>query len=94
MEKSGAFAVVLEGVKEKVAKKIIEVSKTPIIGIGAAKGCDGQILVLEDILGFFEKVPKFVKKYLNIKNQIDKAVKKYSYEVRTNKFPTVKNVYK
>tara|TARA_X000000950_G_scaffold38676_2_gene41331 strand:- start:6338 stop:7108 length:771 start_codon:yes stop_codon:yes gene_type:complete len=94
VEKSGAFAVVLEGVKEKVAKKIIEVSKTPIIGIGAAKGCDGQILVLEDILGFFEKVPKFVKKYLNIKNQIDKAVKKYSYEVRTNKFPTVKNVYK
>lgn len=93
VQKSGAFSVVLEAVKEKVAIKVMEKSKIPVIGIGASKECDGQILVLEDMLGFFEKTPKFVKKYLNIKNDIKKAVKKYSNDVRFKKFPTKKNIY-
>ena len=94
LEKAGVFSIVLECVETSLAKLVSQNITVPTIGIGASKYCDGQILVLEDILGFFEKVPKFVKKYLNIKNQIEKAVKKYSYEVRKNKFPTVKNVYK
>ena len=62
-------------------------AKIPVIGIGASKYCDGQILVLEDMLGFFEKVPRFVKKYANLRDQIKKAVKKYSIEVKNQKFP-------
>jgi len=94
LENSGVFAIVLEGVKENLAKKIMDISKVPIIGIGASSSCDGQILVLEDMLGFFDKVPKFVKKYLNLKNQIDKAVKKFSQDVRKKNFPNKKYVYK
>ena len=94
LENSGVFAIVLEGVKENLAKKIMDISKVPIIGIGASSLCDGQILVLEDMLGFFDKVPKFVKKYLNLKNQIDKAVKKFSQDVRKRNFPNKKYVYR
>lgn len=94
LENSGVFAIVLEGVKENLAKKIMDISKVPIIGIGASNSCDGQILVLEDMLGFFDKVPKFVKKYLNLKNQIDKAVKKFSQDVRKRNFPNKKYVYR
>jgi len=94
LENSGVFAIVLEGVKENLAKKIMDISKVPIIGIGASNLCDGQILVLEDMLGFFDKVPKFVKKYLNLKNQIDKAVKKFSQDVRKRNFPNKKYVYR
>jgi 3-methyl-2-oxobutanoate hydroxymethyltransferase len=94
LENSGVFAVVLEGVKENLAKKIMDISKVPIIGIGASNACDGQILVLEDMLGFFDKVPKFAKKYLNLKNQIDKAVKKFSQDVRKRNFPNKKYVYR
>jgi len=94
LENSGVFAIVLEGVKENLAKKIMDISKVPIIGIGASNSCDGQILVLEDMLGFFDKVPKFVKKYLNLKNQIEKAVKKFSQDVRKRNFPNKKYVYR
>ena len=94
LENSGVFAIVLEGVKENLAKKIMDISKVPIIGIGASNSCDGQILVLEDMLGFFDKVPKFAKKYLNLKNQIDKAVKKFSQDVRKRNFPNKKYVYR
>ena len=66
---------------------MIKKSSVPIIGIGASKKCDGQILVLEDMLGFYNKVPKFVKKYMNFENQARKAVKKFVSDVKKNIFP-------
>ena len=93
LQKAGVFSIVLEAVKEDLAKKIIKISTVPIIGIGASKDCHGQILVLEDLLGVFHKVPKFVKKYANIRNEVKKAVKKYSKDIKMGKFPTKKNIY-
>ncbi|MCI5054212.1 MAG: 3-methyl-2-oxobutanoate hydroxymethyltransferase [Pelagibacteraceae bacterium] len=93
IEMVGAFSIVLEAVNLNVANKVIKESKIPIIGIGASKNCDGQILVLEDMLGLFDKVPKFVKKYMNLRSQIKNAVQKYSNEVRIKKFPSSKNIY-
>jgi len=80
-------------VKENVSNEIVKISKVPIIGIGATKHCHGQILVLEDMLGLFEKVPKFVKKYLNLNNLIEKAIKKYALDVKKGNFPKNKNIY-
>ena len=93
IQNSGVFSIVLEAVKENVAKKIVDKSKIPIIGIGATNKCDGQILVLEDMLGLFKNTPKFVKKYSNLKKIIDKAVKQYAKDVRETKFPSKKHVY-
>ena len=93
LQKAGVFSVVLEAVKSSTSYQLAKVSNVPIIGIGASKDCDGQILVLEDLLGLFLKVPKFVKKYFNLRNNMRKAVKKYSIDVRKRKFPTKKNLY-
>ena len=94
IQKAGVFSVVLEAVKEDLANKIVKNSIVPIIGIGASKNCHGQILVLEDMLGLFDKVPKFVKKYFNLKKEVSNAVKKYSKDVIIGKFPTNKNIYR
>ena len=93
IQEIGVFAIVLEAVKHDTAKEVAKLSKIPIIGIGASKECDGQILVLEDMLGMFKKVPKFVKKYSNLRSYIKKAVKQYSKDIRNKKFPTKKNIY-
>lgn len=93
LQKLGVSSVVIEAVKEKIAKQIIKIAKIPIIGIGASKWCSGQILVTEDMLGFFDQSAKFVKKYANIKNIIQKAAMKYRKEVRSRKFPAIKNIY-
>ena len=93
IQNAGVFSIVLEAVQESLAKKVVRASSIPIIGIGASKDCHGQILVTEDMLGLFDKVPRFVKKYLNLKSQIEKAVKKYSLDVKKRKFPTKKNIY-
>ncbi len=93
IQESGVFSIVLEAVKNHTAKEVMKLSKIPIIGIGASKECDGQILVLEDMLGLFKKVPKFVKKYSNLRGYIKKAVKQYSKDIRNKKFPTNKNIY-
>ena len=94
VEKAGSCAVVLESVTENLAKKINKISKIPVIGIGASKHCDGQILVTEDLLGLFKKVPKFVKKYENLRFKIKRAVKKYCSDVVKNKFPSKNNIYR
>ena len=94
VEKAGSFAVVLESVTEKLAKKINVISKIPVIGIGASKNCDGQILVTEDLLGLFDKSPKFVKKYENLREKIRIAVKKYFKDVVKGKFPQKNNTYR
>ena len=87
VEKAGSFAVVLESVTEDLAKKINKISKIPVIGIGASNNCDGQILVTEDLLGLFNKKPKFVKTYENLRIRIKKAAKKYFRDVTRGNFP-------
>ncbi len=91
IEKAGAFSIVLECITPSTAKLITKLLKIPTIGIGSSKYCDGQILVTDDILGMSGFYPKFVKKYVNINSIIEKAVKKYSKEVKTKKFPQNKN---
>ena len=93
IQETGVFAIVLEAVKNETAKEVMKLSKVPIIGIGASKKCDGQILVFEDMLGMFKKVPKFVKKYSNLRGYIKKAVKEYAKDIKNKKFPTKKNIY-
>ena len=91
---SGAFAIVIECVVESLAKKITKNVSIPTIGIGASKYCDGQILVIDDMLGLSDFFPKFVKRYSNLREIIDKSIKNYTKDVKTRRFPSSKNVYK
>ena len=84
---AGSFAVVVEGVAEDLAEKVTQAVDIPTIGIGAGAGCDGQILVTPDMLGMFERVPKFVKKYSNLRKTVEASVKAYAEDVRTREFP-------
>jgi 3-methyl-2-oxobutanoate hydroxymethyltransferase len=93
LEKAGCFAIVLEGIKKTAADKITKAIKIPTIGIGASVQCDGQVLVTDDMLGLFEQSPKFVKHYADIKKIILKAVKSYTTEVSSKKFPGEENCY-
>lgn len=90
---AGAFAVVLEGMAELLAARITKQIPIPTIGIGASVSCDGQILVLEDMLGLNPRVPKFVKKFGDLGNAIETAVKSYAEEVRARAFPAPEHVY-
>ncbi len=91
---SGAFAIVLECVVEDLAKKITKNVSVPTIGIGASKYCDGQVLVIDDMIGLSNFSPKFVKRYSNVKKIIEKSVKNYCKDVKKRKFPSFHNVYK
>ena len=91
IEKAGAFSIVLECVDPQTAKKITNKLKIPTIGIGSSIFCDGQILVTDDIIGLSGFYPKFVKKYVNLNSVIEKAVKKYSKDVKKKIFPKKKN---
>lgn len=94
VEKAGAFAVVLEGVKEDVAAAITTAISIPTIGIGASVACDGQILVTEDMLGLNgDKVPRFVKRYADLASDVKKAVQRYADEVRVGTFPESKHCF-
>ena len=90
IEKAGAFLIVLECIASKAAKEITNKLKIPTIGIGSSNYCDGQILVTDDMLGLSGFYPKFVKKYVTLDRVIEKAVKKYSTEVKLNKFPNAR----
>jgi len=90
---AGAFSVVIEAVAEPLAKKITEEIAIPTIGIGASPACDGQILVLEDMLGLSQRVPKFVKRYGDLAGGIEKSIKDYAEEVRARKFPGPEHTY-
>ncbi len=91
---AGSFAVVVEGVSAELADKVTRAVRIPTVGIGASPGCDGQILVTPDMLGMFDRVPKFVKKYADIKGLIETAVKAYRAEVTDRSFPGENNTYK
>ncbi|HEX3808223.1 MAG TPA: 3-methyl-2-oxobutanoate hydroxymethyltransferase [Rhizomicrobium sp.] len=90
---AGAFAVVLEGMAEPLAAKITRSIDIPTVGIGASVTCDGQILVLEDMLGLNPNPPKFVRQYAQMGGQIEAAVKAYAADVRERAFPGAENVY-
>jgi len=95
LEKAGAFGIVLEMVTEEVARKISESLRVPTIGIGSGRHCDGQVLVLHDILGLYEKfTPKFAKRYAGVAGQVREALGKYSEEVRAGTFPGEEHVFK
>ena len=90
---AGAFAVVIEALAELLAARITKEIPIPTIGIGASAECDGQILVLEDMLGLSQRVPKFVKEYAHIGASIEGAVKAFANEVRTRAFPSADYTY-
>ena len=93
LEKLGVFAIVLECIERSLAKKITSEIKIPTIGIGSSVYCDGQILVTDDLIGLTNSKIKFVKKYLNVSNNIRNAVKKFKQEVKLKKYPTKKYSY-
>jgi len=90
IEEAGSFCMVLECVQTSLAKQVTKSVSIPTIGIGASNNCDGQILVFDDLVGLNPIKFRFVKKYLNIKSEISKAVSKYVTEVKTKKFPSKK----
>jgi 3-methyl-2-oxobutanoate hydroxymethyltransferase len=90
---AGAFAVVVEGVAEGLAREITEVLSVPTIGIGASAACDGQILVTDDMLGLFDWTPRFVRKYGDLKGEISRAVEGYAEDVRARRFPSEIETY-
>jgi 3-methyl-2-oxobutanoate hydroxymethyltransferase len=90
---AGAFSVVVEAVAEPLGRAITEAVAIPTIGIGASPACDGQILVLEDMLGLTPRAPKFVKRYADIGPAIAKAVEDYAREVRERSFPAMEHTY-
>lgn len=93
LETAGAFAIVVEGVVEPIAIAVTEATACPVIGIGASARCDGQVLVTEDMLGMFERVPRFVKRYNNMAEIIDQTVAQYAEEVRARIFPSEEQTY-
>ena len=90
---AGSFAVVVEGTSAEIAEKVTKAVDIPTIGIGASAGCDGQILVTPDMLGMFERVPKFVKKYGKIGEMTENAVAQYAKDVKSRRFPFDENTY-
>jgi 3-methyl-2-oxobutanoate hydroxymethyltransferase len=91
--RAGAFAVVIEGVVEPIAVALTQSVEIPTIGIGASAQCDGQVLVTEDMLGMFERVPRFVKRYGAMAEEITAAAELYAREVRERSFPGADQVY-
>ena len=94
LENAGVFSVVIECTVHSLVDKLLKNSTVPIIGIGATSGCDGQILVAEDLLGLTDFESKFLKKYVNLKEIISNAFKKFSDDVKKRKYPIKKNYYK
>jgi 3-methyl-2-oxobutanoate hydroxymethyltransferase len=93
LDQAGAFAVVVEGVVEPIAIEVSKATACPIIGIGGSAQCDGQVLVTDDMLGMFERVPRFVKRYAEIAGIISDAAARYAAEVRDRSFPGIEQTY-
>ncbi|MGI9462611.1 MAG: 3-methyl-2-oxobutanoate hydroxymethyltransferase, partial [Aestuariivirgaceae bacterium] len=90
---AGAFAVVLEAMAAPLAERITAAIPIPTIGIGASPNCDGQILVMEDMLGLSPRVPKFVKEFGKVGKAIERAIKSYAGEVKARTFPAPEHTY-
>ncbi len=93
LEDAGVFSIVLECVESKLARHITNLIKIPTIGIGSSNNCDGQILVIDDILGLTESKMKFIKKYADLKKIIAFGAKKFKKEVKSKKYPSKKHSY-
>lgn len=94
LEKAGCFGIVLEKIPAKLAEKVSQTVKIPIIGIGAGVHVDGQVLVLNDMLGMNKEFsPRFLRRYLNLDNEISKAIKNYTTDVKNQDFPNNKEQY-
>jgi 3-methyl-2-oxobutanoate hydroxymethyltransferase len=91
---AGAFAIVVEGVLEPIAEQVTQAVPCPTIGIGASAKCDGQVLVTDDMLGMFERVPRFVKRYDDLAARISMAAEAYAAEVRARTFPGEEQTYR
>ena len=91
---AGAFCIVVEGVMEDLATEIARNVAPPVIGIGASADCDGQVLVTDDMLGMFERTPRFVKRYDDLAGRIAEAARIYADEVRSRSFPTDDQTYR
>jgi len=92
LEEAGVFSIALEMVSHEVAEIISETVSIPTIGIGSGVNCDGQVLVVQDLLGMYDKIkPKFVKKYMNLSEDIVKSLEDYKNDVESSKFPTQEN---
>ena len=90
---AGAFCIVIEGVAESLAREITETIDAPTIGIGASAACDGQVLVVNDMLGMFDWTPKFVRKYADLRTEIDRAAAAFAADVKTRRFPAEVETY-
>ncbi len=93
LDEAGVFSIVLECIPYPLARMITEKVSVPTIGIGAGPYCDGQVLVIQDLLGYFKTTPRFVKKYAEFGKEAKRAVAEYIKEVREGKFPTMENSY-
>jgi 3-methyl-2-oxobutanoate hydroxymethyltransferase len=93
VEAAGAFSVVVEGVAVRLANEVTKAIDIPTIGIGASAECDGQILVFEDMIGLFPRVPTFVKRYGNMEDMMRDAIERYANEVRNRSFPGDEHTY-
>ena len=93
MSEAGAFAMVIEGVLEPIAIEITNKIACPTIGIGASAQCDGQVLVTEDMLGLFERTPKFVKRFGAMQGMVEESVRQYAEQVRDRSFPSADQLY-
>ncbi len=91
---AGAFCLVVEGVMETIATRVAKEVAIPVIGIGASAECDGQVLVTEDMLGLFERTPRFVKRYHDLATEIGQAAETYAAEVRSRSFPSADQTYR
>jgi 3-methyl-2-oxobutanoate hydroxymethyltransferase len=94
IDAAGAFCIVVEGVIEEIATEIARSVGAPVIGIGASADCDGQVLVIDDMLGMFERTPRFVKRYDDLAGRIGEAARAYAEEVRSRTFPTSDQTYR
>jgi 3-methyl-2-oxobutanoate hydroxymethyltransferase len=94
VDEAGAFSIVVEGVMESIATDIARAVAAPVIGIGASAECDGQVLVIDDMLGLFERTPRFVKRYADLAAEIGAAAATYAAEVRDRSFPTSDQTYR
>jgi 3-methyl-2-oxobutanoate hydroxymethyltransferase len=94
LDKSGVFSLVLEGIPTEVAKRVTEAVTMPTIGIGAGPHCDGQVLVINDLLGLNDRVPKFVRKYANLREEITRAVRAFADDVKAGAFPDEEHSYR
>lgn len=94
VDDAGCFMLVAEGVMEGIADAVTQAVSCPVIGIGASARCDGQVLVVDDMLGMFDRVPRFVKRYEGLADTISGAAERYAADVRARAFPTDEQVYR